>query len=294
MIHIKIFILILDGGLGLQRCMAENLGEELEENYQIEEIEKIIFVANENMKNQSHPACEPIQPVDKTLWVSLKSPISTLFRSNLGSMIFRRSVVICCGHEWSLGPRLSDFNSEYLITSVFFKMVIGFFGFLTVVGFTIMVFYKRCVRLLQIYFLLSIFYRKMKMDSQLQREKRLNSSSFHQQCLIEENIKTGSYQRDSRTDSYWKISLPIIFSMMTYFNKLYLSNCNSSSLLFRHESFQENGETGRSFYFRARELSHLSSRLCNFRHEEHHWKLFRCMWESFMCFLSFQNLLTLL
>jgi len=50
--------------------MAENLGEELEENYQIEEIEEIIFVANENMKNQSHPACQPIQPVDKTLWVS--------------------------------------------------------------------------------------------------------------------------------------------------------------------------------------------------------------------------------
>ena len=34
--------------------MAEELGEELEENYQIEEIEEIIFVANENMKNQSH------------------------------------------------------------------------------------------------------------------------------------------------------------------------------------------------------------------------------------------------
>jgi len=70
MTHIKFFILFLDGGLGLQRCMAENLGEELEENYQIEEIEEIIFVANENMKNQSHPACQPIQPVDKTLWVS--------------------------------------------------------------------------------------------------------------------------------------------------------------------------------------------------------------------------------
>ena len=53
--------------------MAENLGEELEENYKIEEIEEIIFVANENMKNQSHPACQPIQPVDKTLWVSKKS-----------------------------------------------------------------------------------------------------------------------------------------------------------------------------------------------------------------------------
>ena len=53
--------------------MAEEYGEELEENYQIEEIEKIIFVANENSKNQSHPACQPIQPVDKTLWVSFKT-----------------------------------------------------------------------------------------------------------------------------------------------------------------------------------------------------------------------------
>ena len=73
MAHSRFFLLILDGGLGLQRCMAENLGEELEENYKIEEIEEIIFVANENMKNQSHPACQPIQPVDKTLWVSKKS-----------------------------------------------------------------------------------------------------------------------------------------------------------------------------------------------------------------------------
>ena len=70
MTHNTVSLLTSDGGLGLQRCMAENLGEELEENYQIEEIEKIIFVANENMKNQSHPACQPIQPVDKTLWVS--------------------------------------------------------------------------------------------------------------------------------------------------------------------------------------------------------------------------------
>ena len=50
--------------------MAEELGEELEENYQIGEIEEIISIANENTKNQSHPACQPIQPVDKTLWVS--------------------------------------------------------------------------------------------------------------------------------------------------------------------------------------------------------------------------------
>ena len=69
MTHSTFFLTILDGGLGLQRCMAGNLGEELDENYKIEEIEEIIFVANENMKNQSHPACQPIQPVDKTLWV---------------------------------------------------------------------------------------------------------------------------------------------------------------------------------------------------------------------------------
>ena len=34
--------------------MAEEHGEELEENFQIQEIEEIIFVANENMKNQSY------------------------------------------------------------------------------------------------------------------------------------------------------------------------------------------------------------------------------------------------
>ena len=34
--------------------MAEKHGEELEENFQIQEIEEIIFVANENMKNQSY------------------------------------------------------------------------------------------------------------------------------------------------------------------------------------------------------------------------------------------------
>ena len=82
MAHSTFFLSILDGGLGLQRCMAENLGEELEENYKIEEIEEIIFVANENMKNQSHPACQPIQPVDKTLWVSKKSLFCTKLFQN--------------------------------------------------------------------------------------------------------------------------------------------------------------------------------------------------------------------
>ena len=47
--------------------------------------------------------------------------------------------------------------------------------------------------------LVTFLFRQMKMQSKLKREKRLNSSSFHQQCLIEENIKTG--QRNSRDDS---------------------------------------------------------------------------------------------
>ena len=209
-------------------------------------------------------------------------------------MIFLRSVVVCS--DWPqtwMKPRMSDFYSEYLIISVLFKMVIGFFGFLTVVGFTIMVFYKRCVRLFQIYFLLWIFYRKMKMDSQLQREKRLNSSSFHQQCLIEENIKSGSYQRDSRTDSYWKISLPMIFSMITILINYICQTVILGHFFFGMSHFQKMGKQGEvSIFGRVNSVTFCHDYAIFGMKNTIENYFFVCGNPSCV-FLSFQNLLTL-